>query len=353
MRQTLMALIGLSLLAVLVGACATGPTLSARTEARSGAEVLEVRAEHSSSWDRRVLIESSDDTAPDAMPRTFALDAASALMTFELNAAFQDSQEDEELLDELAKEDAADDMDSTSDKTGTNPINFQNELRLYHEHTWLNTRGDGDQDLTTVELRAPLFEGKAQIRIKARRVGIVADTNDDGTDDIDDGGLGDTDVRFLTVPYMDMENLVAGAVGMEFFLPTAAEDPLGSGATVLGPQVFGVLFKRLGFDLIAPAFQQLYSIEEDSGRDRVRQGLIDVFALKLSESKKQWMLINPTLIFDYKNDTEFLNFDIEVGSMLDDLVGAIGHSLYVRPNVQFGSDRPGDYGIEIGYKFIW
>lgn len=29
-----------------------------------------------------------------------------------------------------------------ADKTGTNPINFTHDLRLYNEYIWLNTQGD-------------------------------------------------------------------------------------------------------------------------------------------------------------------------------------------------------------------
>jgi hypothetical protein len=39
------------------------------------------------------------------------------------------------------------------DKTGTNPINFTNDARLYNEYRWLNTEGDGSQNLVTAEYR--------------------------------------------------------------------------------------------------------------------------------------------------------------------------------------------------------
>lgn len=38
------------------------------------------------------------------------------------------------------------------DKTGTSPINFQRDLRVYSEYSWPNTEGDGIQNVTTVEL---------------------------------------------------------------------------------------------------------------------------------------------------------------------------------------------------------
>ncbi len=52
-----------------------------------------------------------------------------------------------------------------SDQTGTNPINFTFDLRVYNEYLWLNTAGDGDQNITTVEFRAPFADGKWQFRV--------------------------------------------------------------------------------------------------------------------------------------------------------------------------------------------
>lgn len=242
-----------------------------------------------------------------------------------------------------------------ADKTGTNPINFSFDARLYNEYQWLNTEGDGHQNITTAEFRAPLLDGKLQFRVKARYVDIGADLNDDGNDDLDDSGIGDTDIRFLAVPYLDMAKKRAIAVGLEVFLDTASEDVLGSGATSLGPQVFAVFFKPFGglFDLLAPAYQHKFSIDEDDDRSRVNQGFIDVFLLKMSKDKQLWALINPTGVLDYQNDTEFLLVDVEVGTMLDKVFGTKGHSVYLRPGFQVGADRPADGSVECGYKIIW
>jgi hypothetical protein len=86
-----------------------------------------------------------------------------------------------------------------ADKTGTNPINFQREIRLYNEFSWLNAAGDGHQNLTTVEFRTPFLEGKWQWRIRARYNLIEADFNNDGIDEVDDSGFGDMDMRFLWI----------------------------------------------------------------------------------------------------------------------------------------------------------
>ncbi len=242
-----------------------------------------------------------------------------------------------------------------SDKTGTNPINFTYDARIYNEYQWLNTEGDGNQNITTLEFRAPLLEGKLQFRVKARYLDINADVNDDGNDDLNDSGFGDTDIRFLTVPYLDMAKKRAIAVGLEVFFDTASEDVLGSGATSLGPQVFAVFFKPFDglFDLVSPAYQHKFSIDEDDDRGKVHQGLFDFYFLKMSEDKQRWLLINPTFVLDYENNEEFLLVDVETGTMLDKFFGTKGHSVYLRPGIQAGHDRPADGSVECGYKIIW
>jgi hypothetical protein len=242
----------------------------------------------------------------------------------------------------------------TSDKTGTNPINFQHDLRIYNEYTWLNTEGDGNQNLTTLEFRTPFASGKWQLRVRAPYSMIKADFNGDGINDIDDGGLGDINFRLMTVPYVKGANAVA--VGMDVFLNTASEDSLGAGATSLAPVVFFGHFFQGGWGpwkkggLFAPGLQYKFSIDEDVGRDEVEQIIIDINYLAMSENGKTWLFVEPQIVFDQVNDVEFAIMDIEFGFM----TSRPGQSWYIRPTFTLGSssDRSTDYGIEIAYKWV-
>jgi hypothetical protein len=174
------------------------------------------------------------------------------------------------------------------DSTGTNPINFTHDLRLYHEYQFLNTPGDGDQQVTTLEFRTPFNDGKWQLRIRARGQLLNLDTNDDGIDEVNEGGAGDFDFRLLTVPIMDMKSKFALALGFETFLPTATEDELGMGALSFGPQAFAVFFAPFGIKgtLFAPAYQHKFSIAVDDGRKEIHQGLIDLFVVWISPARQ-------------------------------------------------------------------
>ncbi len=132
---------------------------------------------------------------------------------------------------------------SKADKSGTNPINFTNDLRAYYEYQDLS--GGGEGHVGTLEGRTPVFDGKVQIRV---RVPFKALDFDVGGTNISESGLGDINARLLTVPYLDPKNGLALAVGLEMFFPTAGEDVLGDGLLWLGPQIFGVKFAPFGIN---------------------------------------------------------------------------------------------------------
>ena len=236
------------------------------------------------------------------------------------------------------------------DQTGTNPVNFTRDIRIYNEYTVLNTAGDGTQNLTTVEFRTPFLDGKWQWRVRARFNALTADFDNDGIDDVDESGTGDMDMRFITVPILDMANRRALAFGLEVFFDTASKNSLGSGTTALGPQAFYVKFLQRG--LFAPALQYKFSIDEDTGRSEIDQFLIDLNYLLMAKDKQSWFFADPQIVIDNETNIEFAIVDFEFGWMMSKWTDLKGHSFYVRPSIGVGTDRPVDGSIEIGYKMV-
>jgi len=225
------------------------------------------------------------------------------------------AQEDKGIAEAAAKD--------TSDKSGTNPINFQRDLRFYNEYLWLNEDnvGDGNQNVFTMEYRQPFFKGKWQFRLRAPfTTSLQADVNGDGIDDIDDSGLGDINFRFLTVPYFQGANAVAFA--LEVFVDTASEDSLGAGTTSLAPIVFLGHFFRGGFGpwqkggLFAPGLQYKFSVDEDEGRAETEQIILDINFLLQSVDGQSWLFAEPQIVFDQETDADFAIMDIEFGWMM-------------------------------------
>jgi len=268
----------------------------------------------------------------------------------------EDSQITPTEFDKTGDAEAA--VTNKDDKSGTNPINFQRDFRIYNEYLWLNTAGDGNQNLTTLEFRTPFAGGKWQFRTRVPVYNMVnADLNNDGMDNIDDGGFGDVNFRLMTVPWMKGAN--AFAFALEGFLNTASEDSLGTGASSLAPIVFWGHFFRGGWGpwkkggLFAPGLQYKFSIDEDEGRDKTEQAIIDINFLLQAEDGQSWLFAEPQIVFDLENDTEFAIMDIEFGWMMTKWWPDLkGQSFYLRPNFVIGKDRPWDYGIEVGYKWI-
>jgi hypothetical protein len=240
------------------------------------------------------------------------------------------------------------------DSTGTNPMNFTYDARLYNEYQWLNTEGGGGQNITTMEFRAPLGEGKWQFRGKIRGQSLGADTNDDGSDDLDASGFGDTDLRFMTVPYMNMEKRIALAPGVEFLLPTATDPSLGSGAWTVAPFIFLGYFNPIGKgSIFIPGYQHFISLDEDPGRDKVNRGLIDMFLVKTFANNQYWAYVDPQIILDYENNKEFIQLELQAGMMLDKWLGSKGNSIWAMPSFGIGTDSPYEYSLEVGYKYVW
>ena len=192
---------------------------------------------------------------------------------------------------------AADISNDTSDKSGTNPVNFQRDLRFYNEYSWLNTAGDGNQNVLTMEYRQALFDGEWQFRARVPYVSsLSADFNNDGIDDIDESGLGDANFRLMKKPWFKGRHAIA--IAMEFFLDTASEDALGAGTTTLAPQIFYAYFfgrnpipipGYRGGGLFAPGLQYRFSIDEDAGRSDTDAIAIDINYLAMSEDKTRWL----------------------------------------------------------------
>jgi hypothetical protein len=231
------------------------------------------------------------------------------------------------------------------DKTGSNPLNFTHDARIYNEYRWLNAEGDGHQNLLVLEYRTPFADGDWQFRGKIRSVDLKADTNDDGVNNLNDGGFGDMDLRFMTLPVMSTWAL---ATGVELFLDTASDDTLGSGATVVAPFAFVGVFNAFGkSSLFVPGYQHNMSVEKDRGRSNVHWGLIDMFMLK--QWGKTWGYIDPQIILDYQQHKEYMLWEIQLGTM----VGSGGQSVHMMPSIGSGKDRPYDFSLELGWKTVW
>ena len=251
------------------------------------------------------------------------------------------------------------------DNTGTNPINFTYDARFYMETSWFD---GGTLIAPTFEFRVPL--GRDMYNLTNQKLGLFNDLGsryalrlkfrphqnlnlDDPGGDPTAGahisGTGDMDIRFLAVPYATQKWGIAA--GLEAFFPTGSNDLLGSGKVALRPQVFLGFFGLLGKNSIfAPGYLYVFDVGGDSDRSSISQHQVDIYFVWLLAQMRHWLIVNPQMIFDVKNDLSIYIIDVEFGYMIPQLPGT---SLHVRPGFGLGSDRPFNWTFEFGLRFIW
>jgi hypothetical protein len=252
------------------------------------------------------------------------------------------------------------------DNTGTNPVNFTYDFRLYTEMAQIPDDG-GSMITNTVEFKAPLgrdianLMGKQegllvdmgrrfQLRFRGRYQNLsVTDPSASLFGASSVSGIGDFDARLLGIAYTGQRLIIA--VGLEAFFNTASNPALGSGKVSLGPQTFFVFPGILGKgSLFAPGYQYVFSVAGEDNRDDISRSQIDLYGVWGLAAGKNWLILDPQIIVDHKNSSEFLTIEAEWGFMISQQSGI---SSYLRPGVGFGKDKPYSWNLEVGLKFVW
>jgi hypothetical protein len=252
-------------------------------------------------------------------------------------------------------------QEQDKDNTGTNPVNFTYDFRFITEMQGL--RDDGGSLLkNTVEFRAPLGQDLANLkggeggwysnlgnRFSLRFRGYYQSLSVGNPSEAQVSGIGDFDARLLAIAYASPKFILAP--GLEAFFNTASDDALGSGKNALAPVVFAVFPGLLGKgSLFAPGYQYVFDVGGDDSRGGISRSQIDIYFVWVLAQGKNWLLLDPQIILDHKNDKQFMTIDAEWGFMI---VPKSGISGYLRPGIGVGADRPYSWNLEFALKFIW
>jgi hypothetical protein len=250
------------------------------------------------------------------------------------------------------------------DNTGTNPVNFTYDFRLYAEMASL-PQDDGSLITNTIEFRWPFGRDVANLkgestdspfydmgkrfgmRFRARYSDLSLDVPGAGTSSV--SGIGDFDARLLYLPFVSPKTIIA--LGLEAFFDTATNDALGSGKTSLGPTVIGVFPGLVGpGSLFAPAYQYVFDVAGSDDRADISRSQIDLYFVWALAAGKNWLIVDPQVIFDHENNKTPALVEAEWGFMIAPKIGVSG---WARPGVGIGSDRLYDWNLEAGLKFVW
>lgn len=224
----------------------------------------------------------------------------------------------------------------TDDKTGTNPLNLQQQIDVTNSHVALD-----DLYLNTTSYRHafPLLNRRVRV------AGIVplGVSNVTGTRE---SGLGDVGVDVEWTPWLSSRGgLVAG---VRTTWNTATSDVLGYGGTnTVMPyaQYVAQLTPRL---LLAPYVAQRVSAGGDDFAPTYSDTLLGATVVWRATAGL-WVAATPQWLVDQENDRQYGDLTGEVGYVLLERV-----STYVRPSVGYGRDgeKPYDWGIAVGVRFV-
>lgn len=228
------------------------------------------------------------------------------------------------------------------DNTGTNPVNFTYDFSMSMElQSW---EGDNSYTRTAFGYSVPLSK-----TVSAKFRGYKIDLSFGSGSNVSTAtGLGDMDARLLWVPMVSQRGALA--LGLEAVFNTASHPFLGSGKTTLGPQAFLVFFNPFGIKgaILAPAYQYTFDVGGNDSRSDVSRSAMDIFFVWIAPNKKRWGAINTTAVIDHENDEEYGTVRVTIGQLM---VGPISSS--IKPGIGIGSDRPYDWNVEFGLKFVW
>lgn len=163
-----------------------------------------------------------------------------------------------------------------------------------------------------------------------------------------DYGVGDFSLKYNHLLKITPEYGVVAAVEMDF--DTASRDELGAGQNVLRGVLIYAKFLENGA-IFAPSIQQSNSLWGRNDRAKVNNTVLDFYYVPKFKDPKWFMTIDPALVLDWEADKKYGSLAVTVGRSIGPAFGG-NSQIYIKPSVLFGGDRPGKWGIQVGYKVI-
>jgi hypothetical protein len=221
------------------------------------------------------------------------------------------------------------------DKTGTNPLNLQQQVDVVNgylelESLYFNT--------ATYRHAVPLLGRRVRV---AAGVPVVFGNLTGRTD----GGLGDISADVEWTPWLSRRGGLV--TGLRTTWNTASGDTLGYGAHTLTPYVQWVI-QTSPRSFVAPLVGQRVSMGGDQYAPELNDTLVGLYAA-WRVTPRVWIGAQPQVVFDLEYDRTFGDVSGEVGVMLLDRL-----STYVRPVVGFGTDgnKPYTWGLAFGFRVV-
>jgi len=223
---------------------------------------------------------------------------------------------------------------------GTDPTKFSRLAEAKYEY--LDLRGGYSSGTLRLSYTQPLGEKKdysVRFRVPVTYVNVL---------DNDQYALGDVSVQVQHVFGLTKEH---GFVAQgELIFNTAQRPELGAGKNAFKGTLIYARFLSDG-SIFAPAFVQNNSFSGDETRPDINVTTLDFYYVPKFADPRNLMTLDPSLNFDWENDKRFAGLAITLGRVIGPAFG--GNAIFfIKPSVFVGSDRPGSWGLEVGYKVL-
>lgn len=222
---------------------------------------------------------------------------------------------------------------------GTDPTRFITTAALIYEYNDLIP--DMSRHAPRAELILP-FGGKLDYNVRIQLPAVSNDVAGDSS-----FGLGDIAVRLAHVFGVTRQRGMV--VQGEMIFDTASRDELGTGRNVFKGTFIYARFLSKG--IFAPAIVQSVDLGGDSDRADVNSTTMDFYYVPRFADPRNFTTLDPALTSDWENDRQFASLAVTAGRTIGKAFGG-NAQLYVKPTVFAGSERPGDWSIEAGYKVL-
>lgn len=225
--------------------------------------------------------------------------------------------------------------------TGTDPTRLSRQFQATYEH--LRLKGGLGSDTLKLNLTLPF--GERQDYSLRARLPVTRVTGLGGVDRFD---IGDASLMLTHVFGLNAEG--GNVVQAEWVADTAARPELGSGKHVLKGTFIHAWFLP-GGAIFAPALMQTVSVAGQSDRADLNQTTLDLYYVPKLADPRDLITFDPSVVRDWQNHLQFAGLAVTYGRVLGKVLGGSA-IVSVKPSILMGGDRPGSWGLEVGFKVI-
>ena len=222
---------------------------------------------------------------------------------------------------------------------GTDPTRLTTSAAIVYEYN--DIAPDFSRQALRFDLTLP-FGATSDYSVRLRVPVVSFDIA--GDDDFD---LGDVQLQLTHVFGLTRQRgLVAQG---ELVFDTAQRPELGTGKHVFKGTFIYARFLPRG--IFAPAVVHSIDVGGDEDRADVNSSTFDFYYVPKLAEPRTFVTLDPAVTVDWENDKEFASFAATVGRSVGPAFGGVAQ-VFVKPSVFGGSDRPGDWAIEVGFKVL-